>query len=156
VVWIPGNEDSAHTAFFGFKEGIIRIIDTVSNEYIESDPFKILGEAPFVLLSPRGGETFSDTDTVKVYYSHNQDISGNITVCAKAGSDSVDWVREVGITNRISQALPIKNMVTAFVPQDLARQKPDYFDFSFPLKIYLKDYGPTGKDILSGDIYISP
>lgn len=154
VTWVP--KDAAKTTFnyFGFKECSIKISDPETDAFITTDTFKVLGSIPFVLISPRGGETFNKTDSLKVLYASNQDLTSNITVCAKAGPDSISWAQGIGKTVKISQDLPIKNMSTTFIPEELALEQPGYFDLSMPLQLLLADYGPNGKRIQSGNITI--
>lgn len=155
VTWVP--KDAAQTTFnyFGFKECFIRISDPETDAFVTTDTFKVLGSIPFVLISPRGGETYNKTDSLKVLYSNNADLTSIvITVCAKAGPDSIGWAQGIGKTVRISQDLPIKNMSTTFIPEELALDQPGYFDLSMPLQLLLADYGQNGKWIQSGDIAI--
>jgi len=147
--------DSAIKGFFGYKNGYIRISDPTTSVSITSDTFRILGALPFVLTSPRGGETYLITDTVNILYCQNQDLTANITVCAKT-TDKVDWAQDIGATALISKTLPIRNLSTKFVPNDLANdpEKSVYFNFTSPLQILLADYGENGKRISSGTITI--
>lgn len=154
IKWIP--KDAAQTTFnyFGFKECYLRIEDASASVYLVSDTFQILGAIPFILISPKGGETFTKTDSMKITYSNNQDMTAKVTVCAKAGPESVDFACDSSTPVRISQTLPIKTWVTTIVPQDFAEIKPESFDFTFPLVILLADYGPNGKRLTSGEITI--
>jgi hypothetical protein len=152
--WVP--KDAAQTMFnfFGFKECYLRISDPATDEHITSDTFQTIGAIPFVLISPTGGETYGKTDSIKVLFSNNQDITGNVEVCAKAGPAAPDWARNFGTTVLISKTLPVKQVSTTFVPQEVAQEKPDYFDFTYPLLVLLADYGPNGKRITSGEIIV--
>jgi hypothetical protein len=154
VTWIP--KDAAQTTFnyFGFKDCYIRIRNPETDSSITTDTFKVIGSVPFVLIAPIGGETYNKSDSLKVLYSQNKDRTAQITVCAKAGPDSIDWAKDIGITVQISKVLPIYNYSTTFVPQELALDRPGYFDLSMPLQLLLADYGPNGKRILSRNITI--
>jgi hypothetical protein len=154
IQWVP--KDAAQTAFnfFGFKECYLQISDTTSGESITSDTFQTIGAIPMALISPKGGEVYDATDSIKVLFSHNQDITANVEVCAKAGPNAPDWARNFGTTIIISKTLPIKNVSTTFVPQVVAEEKSGYFDYTYPLIILLADYGPNGMKIPSGEITI--
>jgi hypothetical protein len=154
VVWIP--RDAAQTTFnyFGFKKCSLRILDTINGHNFNSDTITIIGAAPINLIAPGDGETFKKADSLKIIFSQNQDISSKITVCSKAGPDTVDFVCDSGTQVRISQTLPIKTWTTTIVPQVLAEKFPENFDFTYPLKILLADYGPNGKRLTSGAITI--
>lgn len=154
IQWVP--KDAAQTTFnfFGFKECYLQISDPTSGESINSDTFQTIGAIPIMLISPKGGEVYDKTDSIKVLFSHNQDITANVEVCAKAGPNAPDWARNFGTTIIISKTLPIKNLSTTFVPQVVAEEKSGYFDYAYPLIILLADYGENGKKILSGEITI--
>jgi hypothetical protein len=154
IQWIPKDAALTDFNFFGFKDCWLQISDPTSGEYINSDTFQVIGAIPIVLISPKGGEEYNQTDSIKVLYSNNQDITANVEVCAKAGADSVDWARNFGTTIVISKTLPIKHFSTTFIPQVVAQENPGYFDFAYPLIILLADYGPNGKRIPSGEITI--
>ena len=153
VAWVP-REDTLNFHYFGFREGYVRISDTVSTSSITSTTFLVLGATPFVLRSPTGGETFHSTDSIQILYSQNQDLTANITVCAKT-NDKADWALNIGTNLLESKRLPVKNYATILAPDDLAADTA-HFNLSEPLIILLADYGTNGMRILSGAITIIP
>ena len=154
IQWIPRDAALTDFNYFGFKDCWLQISDPMSSESVSSDTFQTIGSIPIVLISPKGGEVYDKTDSIKVLFSHNQDITANVEVCAKAGPDAPDWARNFGTTTMISKTLPIKNLSTTFVPQVVAEENSGYFDYTYPLVILLADYGPNGKRIPSGEITI--
>ena len=156
IQWVPKDFSQTTFNFFGFKDCCIQISDPTSSEHITSDTFQTIGAVPVVLISPLGGEVYKKTDSVKVLYSHNQDLSGKITVCAKADPDSGNWARGLNTAteDNFLKILPIKHWSTTFVPEIEALDQPDKFDFTYPLLILLADYGENGWRVPSGEITI--
>ena len=152
--WIPG-DDSINFSYFGEKECRIRISDTASTEFIESDPFVIIGPRPLSLLSPRGGETFSLNDTIAVNYLINSDRISNIRVFFT--NDTIGNWLEMTVTKLIDDTSPpIRSFTTLFIPLDY-ESVSDSLLLS-PVRFLLKDYNsplPNGS-IESGNISLEP
>jgi hypothetical protein len=150
VMWIP-KDNSAAFSYCGKKEALIRVVDSLSNEHIDSDTFLIVGSVPYVLSSPERKKTFAITDTIPIAYTQNQDLSTNISVGFLIPSDT----GYVNISDRneavlLSRSLPIKNFVMKFLPQDFADKAGNYSD---PITIFIADYsGPS--TILKADSII--
>ena len=153
VAWVP-RDDTLNFHYFGFKEGYVRISDTVSFTSITSTAFSVIGATPFVLRSPTGGETFHGADSIQILYSQNQDLTATVSVCAKT-EDKADWALNIGETIQVSKQLPVKNYATMIVPDDLAADTA-HINLSEPLIILLADYGTNGMRIQSGAIPIIP
>jgi hypothetical protein len=149
--WVPG-DDSVNFSYFGEKGCRIRISDTASTEFIESDPFVIIGPQPLILLSPHGGETFSLNDTIAVNYQTNSDRISNIRVFF-INNIVDDWI-ELKNTKLIDYTSPpIRSYKTFFVPLDY-ESVFGYYVVS-PVRFLLKDYGVNAlpnSTIVSGDI----
>jgi hypothetical protein len=149
--WIPKN-DSITFKFCGKKEAFIRVYDSVSNVHIDSDSFLIVGAVPYVLIGPKRKEAFSITDTIKILYTQNQDLSANLTVgflfMADTGYDFVSISGSNGRTTKLSQSLPIKNFITEFVPINFAEKAKNYTD---PITLFVADYGVSAFPVAKAD-----
>ena len=155
--WIPKN-DSSDFIFCGKKEAFIHVQDSISKEYIDSDSFFIVGSVPYVLIGPERKGTFLITDTIKIIYTQNQDLSSNLTVgflfAADTGHDFVSISGSNGRTIKLSQSLPIKNFITEFVPIDFAEKARNYAN---PITLFVADYGVSSFPVAKADsIRITP
>ena len=136
--WIPKNDSIAFN-YCGKREAVIRVIDSLTNEHIDSDSFLIVGAVPYVLVSPKRKETFGVTDTVQIVYTQNQDLSSSISVGFLLPTDTgYVNISDKNMTVVLSKSLPIKNFVTKFVPIDFAGRAGN---FTNPITIFIADYG---------------
>jgi hypothetical protein len=148
VTWIPKDSPAAF-AFFDRRETFVRVVDTVSNEHIDSDSFFLFGSIPYVLYGPKPKETFRISDTIPISFSRNQDRSTNVSVGFLVPSDSGwDKVDIVDRTETVSESRPIKTFLTKFVPQDFSDEAGNY---PAPITIFIGDYGGGSKPILKAD-----
>ncbi len=160
VVWpLTTDADTGHFAFFGFKEGYLKISDKLSDTSINSPVFGIVGNTPFVLTSPGGGETFSVDDSISIVYSVNTQITAQIKPCIRPNDTTIQWKALESYTSNATLTYrrgPIRSFVQKFTPA--------YFDSTLgwsdkwtdhPLQIMLKDYGSGGKIQFSGFITIT-
>ncbi len=163
IAWVPKN-DSLHCRYFGKKEGYIRVTNkftkadkTVSNEnfaQMESEVFTLIGAVPYILTNPQTGETFKRTDTIRIEYGQNQDLSSHISVGFLADTGTGTGYDNVSIDNRterISESLPLSSFVTKFVPQDFSVKARNY---AKPVTIYIADYGQSGLVLRADSIAI--
>jgi hypothetical protein len=152
IPWVP-KDDSITFNYFGKKEGFVRIRDTVSNEYIDSDSFIIAGRVPYVLLRPSRKETFSIADTIGIFYSQNQDLSANLSVGFLFWADTgYDMETHCDTTIKLSQSLPIKHFLTNIVPSEYAEKA---IMFAQPITIFIADYSSTSLILQADSITIT-
>jgi hypothetical protein len=161
VVWpLDRDADTGHFDFFGYKEGYLKITDKSSGLSIQSAKFNIIGNVPFILTSPTGGETFSVNDSIPMAYGVNTHLTAQIKPCIRPNDSAIQWKpleRFTSSTTLTFQRGPARLFVQKFT---LA-----YFDTALawsgkwatqPLQIMLKDYGTGGKVKLSGLITVTP
>jgi hypothetical protein len=158
IHWIPKNP-SALPKYFGIKRCFIRIADTTTNEFIDSDTFSLIGAVPMVLLKSLDNDTFHVTDTIKVQYGTNMDLASNIETYFKTDT-MTDWIRFFNDSKLPSpDAPPIQNKQNCLIPAAVNDTvKIEAGNFTKPIKIFLKDYTPgaAGASILTGYITILP
>jgi len=167
VVWpLNTDADTGHFHFFGIKEGYLKISDKASVASINSKPFSIIGNTPFILTSPLGGETFSVSDSISVLYGYNTNLSNAIPCIRPNDPDSVNfpWVA-LGNANSVKvtsyQRGPIRLHVQKFtLTSDFFKGVTSTYNFwdewgKYPLRIKLRDYGSSGKSVNSGLITIT-
>jgi hypothetical protein len=160
LVWpLNTDADTGHFSFFGFKEGYLKISDNASGASVNSPTFSIIGNRPFILTSPKGGETYSINDSIGLIYSVNTHLTAQIKPCIRPDDSTVQWKALESSTSQTTltyQRGPIRSFVQKFT---LA-----YFDSTLqwsdkwadhPLQVMLKDYGSGGKIQLSGLITIT-
>jgi hypothetical protein len=161
VAWPLDREaDAGHFDYFGYKEGYLKITDKATGLSIQSGKFNIIGNMPFMLVSPKGGETFTLNDSIPLSYGVNTHLTAQIKPCIRPNDTAIQWKALESFTSRTTltyQRGSIRSFVQKFT---LA-----YFDTTLawtgkwadhPLQIMLKDYGSGGKIKLSGLITIAP
>ena len=160
VVW-PLNTvaDTGHFDYFGYKEGYLKITDKSSGASLNSPTFSLIGNMPFVLNSPKGGETFSVKDSIGLLYGVNTHLTAQIKPCIRPNDSAIQWKALesfTSVTTLMGQRGPIRSVMQRFTPA--------YFDTALawsgkwadhPMQIMLKDYGSGGKIKLSGLITIT-
>jgi hypothetical protein len=160
VVWpLNTDADTGHFAFFGFKEAYLKISDTMSGVSVNSPAFAIIGNMPFILTSPRGGETFSVHDSIGIVYSVNTNLTAQIKPCIRPNDSAIQWKALesfTSVTTLTYQRGPVRSFVQKFSLAyfDSTQQWSDKWT-ACPLQIMLKDYGSGGKIKLSGLITIT-
>lgn len=156
VHWIPKNAPTV-PKYFGIKRCFIRIADTTSNDFIDSDTFPLVGAASIVLLDSLEHGIFHVTDTIKVQYGANMDLSSNIQTYFK--TDSMNrWVEFVNDSKLPSPDAPlIQNRQKCLIPAAAdSMVKFEAENFTQPIKILLKDYSVADCTLMTGDIAILP
>ncbi len=161
VVWpLERDADTSHFNFFGYKEAYLKLTDKVSGQSLQSGKFNIIGNMPFILSSPKGGESFAVKDSIPLQYSVNTHLTAQIKPCIRPNDSAIQWKALEKFTSSTTltyQRGPVRSFVQKFT---LA-----YFDSALvwsdkwatqPLQIMLKDYGSGGKIKLSGLIAITP
>jgi hypothetical protein len=161
VVWpLDRDDDTGHFDFFGYKEAYLKITDKASGQSIQSGKFNVIGNMPFILDSPKGGETFALKDSIPLQYGVNTHLTAQIKPCIRPNDTTIQWKaleKFTSSTTTTYQRGPVRAFVQKFTPA--------YFDTALawtgkwadhPLQIMLKDYGSGGKIKLSGLITINP
>jgi hypothetical protein len=154
VHWIPKNS-STLPKYFGVKHCFIRIADTTTDTFIDTDTFPLIGTMPMILLDSLDNRTFRMTDTIKVKYGANMDLTSNIRANFK--TDSMErWIEFTGGSTLPSPDEPtIFNLQRSFVPMDVdSMDKVEAGNFAQPIKILLRDYGTSDYSIVIGNIII--
>jgi hypothetical protein len=77
IAW-PPLSDPANFGYFGGKRCFLKIEDPVSKDAISTDSFMVIGNIPFMLIAPTGGETFRISDSINVFFCQNQDLTSNL------------------------------------------------------------------------------
>jgi hypothetical protein len=160
VLWpLNTDADTGHFAFFGYREAFLKISDAASGVSITSPAFSIIGNTPFILTSPKGGETFSVHDSIGIVFSVNSNLTAQIKPCIRPDDSAVQWKAlesYTSVTTLMSQRGPIKSLVQKFSLAyfDSTQQWSDKWA-ACPLQVMLKDYGSGGKIKLSGLITIT-
>jgi hypothetical protein len=160
VVWpLATDADTGHFAFFGYKEGCLKISDTSSGVSIISPGFSIIGNLPFVLISPTGGEKFSVNDSIAMTYGVNTHLTALIKPCIRPADSTLQWKALESFTSRTTvtyQRGPARFFIQKFQLAyfDSTQQWSDKWA-TRPLQIMLKDYGSGGKIKISGPITIT-
>ena len=167
VVWpLNTDADAGHFNFFGIKEGYLNISDKASGASIDSKTFDIIGNTPFILTSPLGGETFSVSDSISVLYGYNTNLSNAIPCVRPNDPDSANfpWVA-LGNANSVKtisyQRGPIRSYVQKFtLTSDFFKGITSTYNFwneweKYPLRIKVRDYGSSGTSVSSGLITIT-
>jgi hypothetical protein len=161
VVWpLTTTADTGHFNFFGYKEGYLKIVDKKSGTSINSHTFNIIGNAPFALTSPKGGETFSVNDSISLIYSINTNLTAQIKPCIRPNDSTIQWKALESSSSTMSttyQRGPVRSFVQKFTLvyfNGLLNWTDKWADH--PLQIMLKDYGSGGKIKFSGLITINP
>ncbi|MBN1130363.1 MAG: hypothetical protein JXA71_15330 [Chitinispirillaceae bacterium] len=140
VKWVPKEAAAAVINFFGFKTGKLKVSDPGSGEYLESEPFTLIGALPLMPHKPLGGETYGMNDTVAVEYSANTDLISNILVFFRTDNMS-NWHEFLDDAVLDFTRPPIKKMMKWFVPAELdSTIQAEAQHFSVPIKILLQDY----------------
>ncbi|MEO7425646.1 MAG: hypothetical protein ABI036_10695 [Fibrobacteria bacterium] len=161
VTWpLDRDADTGLFDFFGYKEGYLKVTDKSSGLSIQSGKFNVIGNVPFILTSPTGGETFSVKDSIAMTYGVNTHLTAQIKACIRPNDSAIQWKpleKFTSSTTLTFQRGPARSFVQKFT---LA-----YFDTALawsgkwatqPLQIMLKDYGSGGKIKLSGLITVTP
>ncbi|MBW8889385.1 MAG: hypothetical protein JF616_16640 [Fibrobacteres bacterium] len=160
VVWpLDRDADTGHFDFFGYKEAYLKLTEKASGQSIQSGKFNVIGNIPFVLNSPKGGETFAVKDSIPLQYAVNTHLTAQIKPCIRPDDTTIQWKALEKFTSSTTltfQRGPIRSFVQKFT---LA-----YFDTTLawtgkwadhPLQVMLKDYGSGGKIKFSGLIAIT-
>lgn len=160
VVWpLTTTADTGYFNFFGYKEGYLKIVDKKSGTSINSQTFNIIGNAPFTLTSPTGGETYSVNDSISFVYSVNTHLTAQIKVCIRPNDNAIQWKALESSSSSLSttyQRGPVRSFVQKFTLiyfDGLMNWTDKWTDHK--LEIMLRDYGFGGKSKLSGLITIN-
>jgi hypothetical protein len=161
VVWpLTTTADTGHFNFFGYKEGYLKIVDKKTGTAINSQTFSIIGNAPFVLTAPTGGEIFSVHDSISLVYSVNNHLTAQIKLCIRPNDSTIQWkALESSSSSMITtyQRDPVRSYVQKFTLvyfNGLLNWTDKWADHK--LEIMLRDYGFGGKSKISGLITINP
>jgi hypothetical protein len=161
IVWpLDRDADTGHFDYFGYKEAYLKLTDKATGLSLPSGKFNIIGNMPFILTSPKGGETFSVKDSIPLLYGVNTHLTAQIKPCIRPNDSAIQWKALENFTSTtvvLSKRGPVRTVIQKFT---LA-----YFDTALawtgkwadhPLQVMLKDYGSGGKIKLSGLITITP
>jgi len=151
IRWVPKTA-SGVPKYFGGKQCFFRIADTTTDIFIESDTFPLLGTLPMILLDALDNRTFRITDSIKVQYGVNMDLVSNLSTFFKTESMK-DWVEFANASNlSLTPYDPtILNLQKCLIPDAVTekdKQAANYF--KEPIKILIKDYGPSQYYIETG------
>jgi hypothetical protein len=154
VRWIPKNS-SIVAKFFGVKRCFIRIADTVTNAYIDTDTFPLVGAVPMVLLNSLDNDTFRMNDTIKVQYGANMDLASNIQTYFKTDSmeDWVEFVNDSKLPSPDSPTILNKQKCLILASVD-SMVKIEAHNFAQPIRILLRDYSSSDLLLITGYITI--
>jgi len=86
ISWLPLS-DPVHFSYFGLKQCRIKIEDPLSGTGISTDPFNVIGNVPFMLTAPIGGERFRVSDSIHVFLTQNQDLTAQLKVFVYPNAD---------------------------------------------------------------------
>jgi hypothetical protein len=161
IAWpLDRDADTAHFDYFGYKEGYLKITDKATGLSIQSGKFNVIGNMPFVLVSPKGGETFSIHDSIPLTYGVNTHLTAQIKPCIRPNDSAIQWKALESFTSRTTTSYQ-RGSIRSFVQKFTLA----YFDTTLawsdkwadhPLQIMLKDYGTGGKIKLSGLVTVAP
>jgi hypothetical protein len=160
VQWLL-NSDTVNFNYFGIKNAYIRISNAASSgDLILSDTVKIIGLTPFILISPKGGESYSVSDSIEVLYSTNSDLVARVVACFRLSDTLAGRDTLIGLADDNSAALTvisteytIKNFLRKFCLSGFTDLTSAWL--TLPMLIVLKDYGAAGKILTSGGITIT-
>jgi hypothetical protein len=156
VQWLL-NSDTVNFNYFGIKNAYIRISNAdSSSDLILSDTLKIIGLTPFILTSPKGGESYSVSDSIEVLYSTNSDLVARVVACFRPNDTAFDLV---GLEDDNSAALTV--ISTEYTIKNFSRKfcLSGFTDLTsawltYPLQICIRDYNSDMR-ITLGDITIT-
>jgi hypothetical protein len=156
VQWLL-NSDTVNFNYFGIKNAYIRISNAASSgDLILSDTFRVIGLTPFILTSPKGGESYSVSDSIDVLYSTNSDLVARVVACFRPNDTAFVLV---GLADDNSAALTV--ISTQLVIKSMSRKfcLSGFTDLTsawltYPLQICIRDYNSDMR-ITSGDIIIT-
>jgi hypothetical protein len=155
VRWAPKNSQTL-PKYFGIKHCFIRISDLSTGKFIDTDTFPLIGSIPMIMLNSPTEKSYKGTDSIKVQFGVNADLTSNIETHFK--TDSTNWVQFKNDSNLPSPDAPtIKNFQKVLIPALVdSMVKVEAKNFSIPIMILLKDYSPIPYVITTGYITILP
>jgi hypothetical protein len=152
IAWAPLS-DAANFGYFGGKRCFLKIEDPISKAAISTDSFIVVGNIPFTIDAPKGGETFRISDSINLFFSKNQDLTAELRtfVFTNINDDSTYFPLETPKLLENSWEF-IKYFQTTFSLDDPRFQ---YDQAAMPkIKILVGDYGTQVVKKESGAITI--
>jgi hypothetical protein len=153
IRWVPG-DDSALATYCGQKKGFIRVRDSISNEYSDSDPFILLGDCPaFSDMSRLGDKLYvaykspdvlEKSDTVKISFHYNYTKVKSIDVSATLDSAKT-WIPLSTLTPSASDQAAV-----SWVP----RSDPVSFAYFGKKTAYVRVSGGNSGEHIESDSFI--
>ena len=154
IAWAPLS-DAANFGYFGGKQCFLKIEDPISKNAISTDSFIVVGNIPFTIDAPKGGETFKISDSINFLFSQNQDLTAELRTFIFTNINDDSTYFPIGNHRLLESSWEfIKYFQTTFSLDDETRFQ--YDQAAMPkIKILVGDYGTQEVLIFSGPITIT-